>query len=80
MEDTLIRKSITKDNVTKNLEVKKANNGFIIKISKEWYDNNEFKYETNYWISKTNPFDKENKKVSNREPKTITEAIKDLKF
>jgi len=85
MENSLLTKSITKDDVTKTLEVKEAKNGFIIKISKSYYEENgmgekEYKYDCDYWISKTNPFAKKENKKAEKEPKTISEAIKDLKF
>lgn len=86
MDNEILRKSITKDSLTKTLVVKQAKNGFIIEISKSWYENNnvgeeEYKHSCDCWISKTNPFEKKSKDLSSKkEPKTITEAIKDLKI
>lgn len=87
MHDSEIVKTIEKDGVTKRVEVKKAENGYVTKITKSWmeddgYDNKEYKEECKYWISKTNPLEMKKKKVSSdkKEPKTIGEAIKDLKI
>ena len=85
MDTEILRKTISKDDVSKTLVVKQAKNGFIIEISKSWEEKNdmgeeEYKHSTEYWISKTNPFEKQTKEKENKEPKTISEAIKDLKF
>ena len=86
MDNELLRKSITKDDTTKTLVVRRAKNGFIIEISKTWYEDNgmnekEYKHSCDYWVSKTNPFEKKSSDLSSdKEPKTISEAIKDLKF
>jgi len=53
------RKSVTKDNKTKSVEVKECENGFIICINEEDNSEGKWEHEEKKYISTTNPLEGE---------------------
>lgn len=71
------RKSVEKDGVSKSISVEECENGFVIKICKDNYE--EGKYKTKTYISTKNPLESEEEYSEEIEIKDeILSAIKAL--
>ncbi len=73
MESTMrIRKSITKDDLTKTIEVEQVENGYIITIEKYGRESKDSEYisECKRYISETNP-------LEDAKPQTGTSSMKE---
>lgn len=80
-ESKIRRMSVSKDGVTKELKITKAENGFIICITTSYMKDNNYEVETKHWISKKDPMpEKEKKEKEDEGPKTISEALKSINF
>ena len=70
------KKSITKDEITKSVEVCEVENGYIINICEEGHKNDEWKYDEKKYISTKNPLEGEKEYKETIDPtKEIMEAI-----
>ena len=81
-ESKVKRMSVTKDGVTKELKITKAENGFIVCITTSCMEGEEYKVDTKHWISKKDPMPEKEKKGTKEDdgPKTISEALKSINF
>jgi len=65
------------DDTSKTITVREAENGFIVRMERSYYEGKEgekkYKYEEKEYISKTNPL--EEKKVEKKEEKDDTKEI-----
>lgn len=72
------------DETTKTIEVRQAENGFIVRMSRSYYEGEgkekSYKYEEKEYISKTNPLDEKDKEDKEEKKdegtKGITDSIK----
>ena len=47
--------SVTKDGVTKSFRIREAIGGWIVNCSKEWQEDDEWKYESKEYVTTTDP-------------------------
>lgn len=82
-EESITRKSIEKDGVTKSIEVKKVVNGYIISICEQGYKKDKWYNNDQIYISKTNPLEEEGENSEEKEEsfkETLQKALNNLKI
>lgn len=78
-EETITRKSIEKDGITKSIEVKKVVNGYVIYLCESGYKGEKWINNDQIYISTTNPLEEEMGGEKSFKD-TIKEALKNLKL
>lgn len=83
-DEEITRKSIEKDGITKSIEVRKVENGYVISVN-EYGEDNKGKWYSHdkTYVSKTNPLTKEEEGEKEKEPsfkEMMAEALKNLKI
>lgn len=80
-EKVTITQSYEENGITKSVEVKEVENGFVVCISEYGYKKDKYINTNKTYISKTNPLEEESEKNTKQSFKEeVAEALKNLKL